>query len=1077
MLLHMCQLLGLLLFLTGFYGVAVFIFARGFLLQRTVLLQNNKCDVNFADMMNNNRAGCWMHTRFERAVIIIIDGLRYDFLAPNLTSSNSNIHYYNRLIAVHEKLLKENKHSLLYKFIADPPTTTMQRLKGLTTGSLPTFIEAGSNFKTPEIIEDNIIDQLIGQNKKITFLGDDTWTGLFPKRFERSFPFPSFNVKDLHTVDSGIQQHLSSELIKTDWDVLIAHFLGVDHCGHRFGPNHTAMAEKLIEMNEMIDSVMKLLEEDTVLFIFGDHGMSNTGDHGGDSKDEIESGLFIYSPSQLIVSPSKSSVVETISQVDFVPTISLLLGIPIPFSNLGMVMNDLFSYCPWWNTEDRLQQLYHNIKVLHLNAHQIDEYFQAYSNISAEPTIQKKYISLHNQFMSTEEELNKIVMNLVKLEDVTETQLLKVKNSYISFISQVKSMCQESWATFDVQQIRIGLFTLCFAISIGIFLLRVTFTVDGSFPKSIYFVLIGTFIHLICVLGVYCLNDTGFSILTIVFDILILTAIIYMVITKTDLKTVSTYFKIQMKNMDLTSICSYFVCFLYIVSFFSNSYVVSEDGVTAFLVLTLVWCYCIQLLAKMLHDKEVNQRENIGKRSKSSLKFDIGYVLIHPSFLTVLLTILFSISVHLSFSFRTCREEQQLCQPSIFSSPLSTLSDNETKNLRYFFSVACIVTIIVISHRWLHLYGNLNGNSPAVLFHKYGFPFVGLCIVLHWAVQSLPSKVLDTLPPIQHVVLAQFAYVLLGLSLLSFFINPLCIYLIQKNNKNFTLPLGWHISLEENIPQIFNALKSWKSNEKDQDVPAMVYGLGTVQTASSLYWLILCSLLIIMLLGDGIAPSILLALLIICIFLELHSTYYHSFNKQDSGLDIPWSAVSMWGLLSVFFFYATGHQASIPNIQWQAAFVGFYGDFSNQVIPAILITINTFAGPILFTIAAPLLIFWPHVNKPAVEYFSNKKKNQDSVWKGDIVLFEKKSVPLMLFKIYASLFLFSSIILFGSMGAAALHRRHLMVWKIFAPRFLFSAAMTGVVFTSGLISFLLMIHVQNSLSLWIDKLGDCKTNP
>ena len=56
------------------------------------------------------------------------------------------------------------------------------------------------------------------------------------------------------------------------------------------------------------------------------------------------------------------------------------------------------------------------------------------------------------------------------------------------------------------------------------------------------------------------------------------------------------------------------------------------------------------------------------------------------------------------------------------------------------------------------------------------------------------------------------------------------------------------------------------------------------------------------------------------------------------------------------------------------------------------------------------------------------------------------------------------------MGAAALHRRHLMVWKIFAPRFLFSAAMTAVVFTSGLISFLLMIHVQNSLSSWINKL-------
>ena len=253
MLLHMCQLFGILLFLTSFYGVAVFIFARGFLLKRTVLLKKNECEVNFADMLTNNRDGCWMHNRFERAVIIIIDGLRYDFLAPNnVTSSNFDLPYHNKLQVVHEKLLKEKKHALLYKFIADPPTTTMQRLKGLTTGSLPTFIEAGSNFKTPEITEDNIIDQLVKQNKRITFLGDDTWTGLFPKRFQKSFPFPSFNVKDLHTVDSGIQKHLYSELVKTNWDVLIAHFLGVDHCGHRFGPNHKAMAEKLSEMNNMI---------------------------------------------------------------------------------------------------------------------------------------------------------------------------------------------------------------------------------------------------------------------------------------------------------------------------------------------------------------------------------------------------------------------------------------------------------------------------------------------------------------------------------------------------------------------------------------------------------------------------------------------------------------------------------------------------------------------------------------------------------------------------------------------------------------------------------------------------------
>lgn len=39
-------------------------------------------------------------------------------------------------------------------------------------------------------------------------MGDDTWEGLFPKKFFRSYFFPSFNVKDLHTVDDGILQHL-----------------------------------------------------------------------------------------------------------------------------------------------------------------------------------------------------------------------------------------------------------------------------------------------------------------------------------------------------------------------------------------------------------------------------------------------------------------------------------------------------------------------------------------------------------------------------------------------------------------------------------------------------------------------------------------------------------------------------------------------------------------------------------------------------------------------------------------------------------------------------------------------------
>lgn len=35
-------------------------------------------------------------------------------------------------------------------------------------------------------------------------MGDDTWQQLLPEAFTESHPYPSFNVKDLHTVDDGV---------------------------------------------------------------------------------------------------------------------------------------------------------------------------------------------------------------------------------------------------------------------------------------------------------------------------------------------------------------------------------------------------------------------------------------------------------------------------------------------------------------------------------------------------------------------------------------------------------------------------------------------------------------------------------------------------------------------------------------------------------------------------------------------------------------------------------------------------------------------------------------------------------
>lgn len=265
-----------ILFTVAFYAAGILLFTFGFLLSRIVVARNSSCD--FPPPQGDPALGDDGHPwltgsgvallrlpaaddcplapkgRYRRAVLVVVDALRFDFVFRNRSGDRQREErpYENKLTALTDLLEARPQNARLYRFVADPPTTTLQRLKGLTTGSLPTFIDAGANFASSEITEDNFIDQLHRLGRNITFMGDDTWEGLFPKRFQRSFPFPSFNVKDLDTVDNGVVHNLMQEFRRSDWSLLIAHFLGVDHCGHTYGPNHQMMTSKLTQMNNII---------------------------------------------------------------------------------------------------------------------------------------------------------------------------------------------------------------------------------------------------------------------------------------------------------------------------------------------------------------------------------------------------------------------------------------------------------------------------------------------------------------------------------------------------------------------------------------------------------------------------------------------------------------------------------------------------------------------------------------------------------------------------------------------------------------------------------------------------------
>lgn len=143
-------------------------------------------------------------------------------------------------------------------------------------------------------------------------------------------------------------------MYEDDWDVLIAHFLGVDHAGHIFGVDSSPMFEKLEQYNTILEKVVDVLEsqsdtggrhENTLLLVMGDHGQTLNGDHGGGSAEEVETSLFAMSFNKLSASmPSEFGTsscqldlegreicTSSIQQLDFPVTLSALLGIPFPY--------------------------------------------------------------------------------------------------------------------------------------------------------------------------------------------------------------------------------------------------------------------------------------------------------------------------------------------------------------------------------------------------------------------------------------------------------------------------------------------------------------------------------------------------------------------------------------------------------------------------------------------------------------------------------------------------------------------------------------------------------------------------
>ncbi|XP_042385717.1 GPI ethanolamine phosphate transferase 3-like isoform X1 [Zingiber officinale] len=515
------------------HTLAIYFFTRGFLLTRTELdsfshcsdLAQSPCSLPFpnspsdAPVKSNFTAGerpkdrgCWTTPSVDRLVIIVLDALRFDFVAPS-TFFKDKKPWMDKLRVLQKLASEEGLSARIFKAIADPPTTSLQRLKGLTTGGLPTFIDVGNSFGAPAIVEDNLMHQLVKNGKRVLMMGDDTWMQLFPDHFNISYPYPSFDVKDLDTVDNGVIEHLIPSLYKEDWDVLIAHFLGVDHAGHIFGVESEQMINKLEQYNRILEEVVNVLKnqsgagslhENTFLIVMGDHGQTTNGDHGGGTAEEVETSVFAMS---LKSSPTSiSSVLDSdfchpdlygkrlcigiFEQLDFAVTISALLGLPFPFGSIGHVDAELYALSArTWESEgtntdgcevlsDLAAWKQNYLKALCINSWQVQRYIDLYSTTSV---IGLPLEDLYHvaQLYSEAQSSWSDTMNISCLHgdmgnnilDSLDSSFQQQIDAYSNYLRSVSKLARSAWTEFDLSFMGVGFIFML--ISLGFHLVSI----------------------------------------------------------------------------------------------------------------------------------------------------------------------------------------------------------------------------------------------------------------------------------------------------------------------------------------------------------------------------------------------------------------------------------------------------------------------------------------------------------------------------------------------------------------------------------------------------------------------------
>lgn len=546
-----------------------------------------------------------------------------------------------------------------------------------------------------------------------------------------------------------------------------------------------------------------------------------------------------------------------------------ILGVPIPFSNLGTITFDIVPDVTSLSAAaaaTNLNKLHTQLLLTWQNMKQMLRYFDKFKLTNSEEIPAAQLDDYAKQF-------NEFAKRFKALQ--TDQEIAEFCQDVRTFLKVIANDCREIWAQFDANLISQGLIFTA-VTTFFVFLL----TTNLKFNQfELIFTQLNVLIIYLSNFGLMAVTPVAHVLLGwdwSVVDILRYTCVYgiallaFLLIQNWDFIAANWSTQQHFTNLFTRSV------FLVAVStFFSNSFIIYEQKVMCYLLCgaLVVFLYKIR--------KEYAWLARLRKLRPEFIFHSSFFKLATFTIVTVAL-------LRLSHNMHLCREEHGNCNE--FQIDGGGGGGGKMQNLRLgngktksnatnwldLMPILILALFATFSRLFLRKCGNLSGFSPHVLLVRYGPIVAAVACSLHFFT-SLTNYSAHSrgIYQVRIDALAWVVYSVFILQVIVMLWRPLMLFILQKPNRTFNVsPFGCV------VPQIVMKMKQMYdnvgyANEEDagnDDIP-IVYGLATVYSSVLYAVCVGFSFVLALLLGPLAANGIFIVLVVAALILVLNAVH------------------------------------------------------------------------------------------------------------------------------------------------------------------------------------------------------------